>query len=37
VENFTQYGEEFPVPLIFGFLFLMAELGLSQTVLRKLP
>jgi Ca-activated chloride channel family protein len=37
VENFTQFGEEFPLPLGIGFLFLMAELGLSQTVLRKLP
>lgn len=37
VENFTQFGEEFPVPLMLGFLLLMAELGLSQTVLRRLP
>jgi Ca-activated chloride channel family protein len=37
VENFTQYGEEFPVPLALGFLLLVAELGLSGTVLRRLP
>jgi Ca-activated chloride channel homolog len=37
VENFTQYGEEFPIPLAAGFLFLLVELGLGQTVLRRLP
>jgi Ca-activated chloride channel family protein len=37
VENFTQFGEEFPVPLMLGFLLLMVELALSQTVLRWLP
>jgi Ca-activated chloride channel family protein len=37
VENFTQYAERFPVPLAAGFLLLLLELGLSQTVLRKLP
>jgi Ca-activated chloride channel homolog len=37
VENFTQYGEEFPIPLAAGFLVLLAELGLAQTVLRRLP
>lgn len=37
VENFTQYSEEFPVPLALGFLLLMGELGLSHTVLRRLP
>ena len=37
VENFTRFGEEFPIPLGVGFLLLVAELGLSQTVLRKLP
>jgi Ca-activated chloride channel family protein len=37
VENFTQFGEEFPLPLGIGFLLLAAELGLSRTVLRKLP
>jgi Ca-activated chloride channel homolog len=37
IENFTQFGEEFPLPLGLGFLLLMAELGLSQTALRRLP
>ena len=37
VQNFTQYGEEFPIPLAIGFLLLMTELGLAQTVLRRLP
>jgi Ca-activated chloride channel family protein len=37
VENFTQYSEEFPLPLAVGFLFLMVELALSHTVLRRLP
>ena len=37
VENFTQFEEEFPLPLGFGFLLLMAELALVQTVLRRLP
>jgi len=37
VENFTQYGEEFPIPLGLGFLLLMMEVGLANTVLRKLP
>lgn len=37
VENFTQYGEEFPIPLAAGFLLLVAEVGLAQTVLRRLP
>jgi Ca-activated chloride channel family protein len=37
VENFTQYGEEFPIPLAAGLLFLFAELGLGQTLLRRLP
>jgi Ca-activated chloride channel homolog len=37
VENFTQYGEEFPLPLGIGFLLLIAEFGLAQTVLRRLP
>lgn len=37
VENFTQYAERFPVPLGLGLLFLLGELGLAQTVLRKLP
>jgi len=37
IENFTQFGEEFPLPLGLGFLLLMAELGLAQTALRTLP
>ena len=37
VENFTQYAEEFPVPLAVGFLLLALELVLAQTVLRRLP
>ena len=37
VQNFTRYEERFPLPLGVGFLLLMAELVLAQTVLRKLP
>ncbi len=37
IENFTQFGEEFPLPLGIGFLLLMLEVGLTRTVLRKLP
>lgn len=37
IENFTQFGEEFPLPLGLGFLLLIVELGLAQTVLRTLP
>lgn len=37
VENFTQYAEQFPVPLALGFLLLMGELALAQTALRTLP
>ena len=37
VENFTQFEEQFPLPLGLGFLFLMTELALTQTVLRRLP
>jgi len=37
IENFTQYGEEFPIPLLLGFLLLVGELGLSGTILRRLP
>lgn len=37
VENVTQFGEEFPLPLSLGLFLLMAELGLSQTALRRLP
>jgi Ca-activated chloride channel family protein len=37
VENFTQYAERFPVVLALGLFLLLMEVGLSQTVLRKLP
>jgi Ca-activated chloride channel family protein len=37
VENFTQYAERFPLPLAIGFLLLLLELVLSQTVFRRLP
>ncbi len=37
VENFTQYAERFPVALGIGFLLVLVELALSQTVLRRLP
>ena len=37
VENFTQYAERFPIPLGIGFVLLLLELALSQTVLRRLP
>lgn len=37
VQNFTQFGEEFPLPLAIGFLLLALEFGLSQTILRRLP
>lgn len=37
IENFTQYAEEFPLPLTLGLLLVLGELGLSRTVLRKLP
>jgi Ca-activated chloride channel family protein len=37
VENFTQFAERFPLVLAFGLMLIMMELGLSQTVMRKLP
>jgi Ca-activated chloride channel family protein len=37
VENFTRYEERFPLPLALGFLLLATEVGLAQTVLRRLP
>lgn len=37
VENFTRYGELFHYPLAAGLLFLVLEVGLAQTALRKLP
>jgi Ca-activated chloride channel family protein len=37
VENFTRYEERFPMVLALGFLLLATEVGLAQTVLRRLP
>ncbi len=37
VQNFTRYGELFHYPLAAGLLLLVLEVGLGQTVLRKLP
>jgi Ca-activated chloride channel family protein len=37
VENYTQYEERFPLALALGFLLLVTELGVGQTVLRRLP
>ncbi len=37
VEDFTRYGERFPPVLTAGLLLLLLELGLSQTLLRRLP
>ena len=37
VEDFTTYGERFPLPLVVGLLFLLAELVLGRTWLRTLP
>ena len=37
VEDFTTYGERFPVPLAAGLLFLLAEVVLGRTWLRTLP
>ncbi|GMR12813.1 MAG: VWA domain-containing protein [Gemmatimonadota bacterium] len=37
VRNFTRYGELFYIPLSVGLLFLVLEVGLGQTLLRKLP
>jgi Ca-activated chloride channel family protein len=37
VQNYTQYEERFGLVLMFGFLALGLELGLSSTVLRRLP
>ena len=37
VQNYTQYEERFGLVLMFGFLMLGLELGLSSTVLRRLP
>jgi Ca-activated chloride channel family protein len=37
VENFTEYAERFPLPLGLGLLLIVGELGLSRTLLRRLP
>lgn len=37
VDQFTRYGELFHLPLVFGLSILMLEIGLSRTVLRRLP
>ena len=37
VQNFTSYGELFHSPLAAGLVLLLLEVGLGQTVLRKLP
>ncbi len=37
VEDFTTYGERFPVPLAVGLLFLLGEVVLGRTWLRTLP
>ncbi len=37
VEHYTRYGERFPFFLAAGFLLLVTEVGLAQTVFRKLP
>ena len=37
VQTYTQYEERFGLVLMFGFLMLGLELGLSSTVLRRLP
>ena len=37
VEDFTTYGERFPLPLAAGLLFLLAEVVLGRTWLRTLP
>ena len=37
VQNFTQYGEEFPIPLTMGLILLVAEVLLTHTLFRVLP
>jgi len=37
VQNYTQYAERFGLVLAFAMLLLILEVGLSQTLLRKLP
>jgi len=37
IENFTEYEERFPLPLALGLLCIFSELGLSRTLIRRLP
>lgn len=37
VQHFTRYGELFHYPLTFGLALLVLEIGMGQTILRKLP
>lgn len=37
VEDYTQYGERFPPILVAGLFLLVLEMGLAQTILRRLP
>ena len=37
VENFTRYGERFRIPLLAGWVLLLAELVLARTWLMRLP
>lgn len=37
IEDFTRYGERFPPILAGGLFLLLLEIGLAQTLLRKLP
>ena len=37
VEKYTRYGELFPYPLALGFALVLAEAGLANTRLRKIP
>lgn len=37
VQSFTRYGELFHFPLLLGLALLLLEVGLSNTVLRRLP
>ncbi len=37
VQHYTRYGELFHYPLVFGLLLVVLEVGLGNTVLRKIP
>jgi Ca-activated chloride channel family protein len=37
VEHYTHYGELFHFPLVLGLVLVMMEVGLGNTVLRKIP